>query len=202
MPIDHAFMDLAAKCAPQIHVETLAAVVSVQSAFNPLMVRIADREPAATGSAGEAVAVAVEAIDGGQRVAMGLGGLNEAALRSQGLGLVDAFDECASLGAVAKILGTNGSLGILRFLKAMSVAGDHVTFARRVEEVRGALGPKIRTLVAERARATAVAERPAETQADKSAAFVTARVSPAWDVFGQGRAAGVMVFSKPSKGEK
>lgn len=223
--LDLAFVDLAHRCAPQIQLELLAAVVSVQSEFEPLMIRVAGREAPRSKGVGEAVANAIEHIDQGKAVQLGLSGLEARELGALGIAMNDAFDGCKSLGALASVLqvgavvaakaGVEGAAVeqamVLHLVKVTTVAGDQFTFARRVKEARQALAPTIAALAAQfskrrPARAPELLAATSELAAPKlkpvataAAETVTPRVAPAWDVYASGRGAGVLVFSKQAK---
>ncbi len=171
MPLDPAFVAVAQRCAPTVPADLLAAVVSIQSNFSPLMVRVDARMMPAAASAGEAVSIAIEHIDQSARVQLGFAGLEETTLRGVGLGLVDAFDGCQNLRALGQILegdapgpATNGPANpdaervmLQRLIKTGAVTGDPRTYVARVEGARTALAPTVQSLVAETAKRRATA---------------------------------------------
>ena len=104
-----AFLDLAQRCAPQVHVEILAAVASVESVesgLNPYAVRINSDHPlkAQPTTKAEAIEVAAALVSEGKDVDLGLGGVNVSDLRRLGLSLTEAFDSCRSLNATGHLL--------------------------------------------------------------------------------------------------
>ncbi|KQT62244.1 MULTISPECIES: lytic transglycosylase domain-containing protein [unclassified Aureimonas] len=104
MPI--AFADIAQSCAPLIQIEILAAVVGVESGFDPLAIRIntdAPR-PERPQSKAEAIEIATTLVAEGQSVDLGLGGVSSYDLPSLGLSLADLFDPCLNLKATGTLL--------------------------------------------------------------------------------------------------
>ncbi|WP_434714216.1 transglycosylase SLT domain-containing protein (plasmid) [Rhizobium sp. YTUHZ045] len=101
-----AFIDIAQACAPMVEVETLAAVVSVESGFQPLAIRINSGPPLVDrpASKAEAIEVATSLMADRQDIQVGLGGLGIEALQKLDLSLADAFDPCLSLKATATFL--------------------------------------------------------------------------------------------------
>lgn len=100
------FTQLAASCAPAVHVDTLAAVARAESGFNTLAIHLnggGAAEPAATredaiGRATELIVVQRRSVD------LGLMQVNSANLTALGLSIADAFDPCRSLAAGAHLL--------------------------------------------------------------------------------------------------
>lgn len=100
------FAHLAAVCAPQVAVPTLAAVAAAESAFDPNAVHEngpgAARHAPATPDA--AAALAARIIARGGSVDLGLMQINSANLARLGLNVREAFDPCRSLAAGARVL--------------------------------------------------------------------------------------------------
>ncbi|SCB61594.1 type IV secretion system protein VirB1 [Rhizobium aethiopicum] len=90
-----------------VEVETLAGVVSLESRFQPLSIRINSGPPlpAQPTSKAEAVEVATSLIADHQDIQLGLSGLGIEALQKLKLSLADAFDPCLNLKATASLLG-------------------------------------------------------------------------------------------------
>ncbi|QKK27076.1 lytic transglycosylase domain-containing protein [Rhizobium hidalgonense] len=101
-----AFVNIAQVCAPMVEVETLAGVVSLESRFQPLFIRINSGPPlpAQPASKAEAIEVATSLIADHQDVQIGLGSLGTEALRKLKLSVADAFDACLNLKATATLL--------------------------------------------------------------------------------------------------
>lgn len=100
------FDSLAAKCAPSIHPQTLAAVVKQESAFNPLAIGVngPKARPVKARNQAHAIALASELIAAGASVDLGLGQINSANLRWLGLTVSTVFDPCKNLAAAARVL--------------------------------------------------------------------------------------------------
>ncbi|MBP7703746.1 MAG: lytic transglycosylase domain-containing protein [Caulobacter sp.] len=101
------FLTLAAACAPTIPVATLAPLIQVESAFNPLAINV-NGEPRVTvraRSRAEAAATARRLIAQGRSVDLGLGQINNANLAWLRLTVEEAFDPCRNLTAAARVLG-------------------------------------------------------------------------------------------------
>jgi type IV secretion system protein VirB1 len=101
-----AFLKIAAACAPQVAPETLRAVASVESGFDPLAINV-------NGSLGElhavtrpqALRLARLLVDEQHRsVDLGLMQINAGNLQELGLTAEDALDPCQSLGAAGRLL--------------------------------------------------------------------------------------------------
>lgn len=103
-----ATMDIAAlaqQCAPGVHPTTMAALVHVESTFNPFAIGVVrgrlERQPS---NKAEAVATA-QALEGaGYNFSLGIGQVNRYNLSRYGLDYQTAFEPCANLNAAARIL--------------------------------------------------------------------------------------------------
>lgn len=102
------FDDVAARCAPGVHPQTLAAVVSHESGFDPLAIGVKGSK-VEVRSLEEAVASATRLIAEGKSVDLGLGQINANNLRWLGLSVREVFDPCINLAAAARILTENYS---------------------------------------------------------------------------------------------
>ncbi len=107
MPL--GFMMLAQACAPQVDVQTIAAIVKTESNFNPLVIGINGQEKLARQplTENEAVSTARWLIDNGYNIDMGLGQINSTNLKRVGLTVEEVFDPCKNIGAAAQILKSN-----------------------------------------------------------------------------------------------
>ncbi|WP_430541692.1 lytic transglycosylase domain-containing protein [Xanthomonas euvesicatoria] len=103
------FTELAARCAPQVHPQTLAAVVGHESGFNPLAIGVngvpTTRVRAQTAE--EAIRLSEQLIAQGRNIDMGLGQINSANLKWLGLSVRQVFDPCTNLTAAARVLVGN-----------------------------------------------------------------------------------------------
>jgi type IV secretion system protein VirB1 len=105
------FMALAQQCAPDVHPQTMAAIVRTESGFNPLALGINHKGESAPirqpKTKDEAVAAAKRLIGAGYNIDLGLGQINLTNLSALGLTVEDAFDPCKNLTASATILTNN-----------------------------------------------------------------------------------------------
>lgn len=99
------FFVLAQQCAPDVHPKTMAAVVRVESGFNPYAIGVVggrlERQPV---NKAEAIATAKALEDAGYNFSVGVGQVNRFNLAKYGLDYEKAFDACQSLRAGAQIL--------------------------------------------------------------------------------------------------
>lgn len=99
------FAFLAATCAPAIHVQTAAALVQVESAFNPWAIGVVGgallRQPR---SRGEALATARALHAAGWDFSIGLGQINVRNFQRLGLTLETALEPCINLSAMQAVL--------------------------------------------------------------------------------------------------
>ncbi|NEJ73389.1 transglycosylase SLT domain-containing protein [Rhizobium phaseoli] len=100
------FIDVAQNCAPMVQVETLAGIVSLESRFQPLAIRINSGPPLAAQptSKAEAIEVAASLIANHQDIQIGLGGIRTEELQKLKLSVSGAFDPCLNLKATATLL--------------------------------------------------------------------------------------------------
>jgi len=100
------FVTLAQQCAPSVDPHTMAAIVRVESGFNPLAIGVVNarlaRQPQ---NLPEAVATARSLDKQGYRYSVGLAQIERANVTASGLPLETAFDPCTNLAMGAKILG-------------------------------------------------------------------------------------------------
>ena len=100
-----AFVALVMACAPQVHADTARALVSVESAFNPWAIGVVggvlDRQPRYRV---EAVATARALHAAGWNFSLGLGQINLQNLPRLGLTIDTAFEPCANLAAMQRVL--------------------------------------------------------------------------------------------------
>jgi len=99
------FMDLAQQCAPTVSPQTMAAIVHVESSYNPFAIGVVGghlvRQPA---NLEEAIAT-VKALDaGGWNFSLGVAQVNKYNLPLYKVGYEQAFDACTNLRIGSKIL--------------------------------------------------------------------------------------------------
>jgi type IV secretion system protein VirB1 len=99
------FLSLAAACAPQVHADTVRAIVAVESSFNPYAIGVVAgslrRQPA---SLPEALATARALKKDGWNFSVGLAQINVGNFDRLSLSLERAFEPCANLGALQAVL--------------------------------------------------------------------------------------------------
>ena len=99
------FAALALACAPQVHLSTAQALVSVESAFNPWAIGVVGgalhRQPS---NRVEALATAHQLLSDGRNFSVGLGQINMGNFRRLGLTTSSAFDPCQNLAAMQSVL--------------------------------------------------------------------------------------------------
>lgn len=99
------FAALALACSPQVHLTTAYALVSVESAFNPLAIGVVgdslQRQPRHRA---EALATAQALQAAGRNFSMGLGQINLGNFQRLGLSLESAFEPCSNLAAMQTVL--------------------------------------------------------------------------------------------------
>lgn len=99
------FIDLAQQCAPNIHVQTMHAVVATESSFNPFAIGVVGgrlvRQPR---SLSEAVATAEQLQRLGYNFSVGYAQVNRYNLAKYGLTVRTAFNGCQNLRAGGQIL--------------------------------------------------------------------------------------------------
>jgi len=100
------FMELAAQCAPQVHVTTLASVVLHESGANPYAVGVNGgvKLPRQPRNKAEAIATAEWLKANGYNFDGGLGQVNVRNLEWLGMSISDLFDPCANLRGAAIVL--------------------------------------------------------------------------------------------------
>ena len=212
------FVDLAHMCAPDIAVETLAAIVSLESGFHPFAIRINSGAPLARqpGSKAEAIEVASGLLADRQDIQLGLGGIRPDDFPALDLALADAFEPCLNLQATATLL--NGYYQVaLRAGKRSETADRFMlqSFYGRGDASLGALAQYDEQAMREARRFSkrltslaigsgAVGD---DARSDVSAAHENdaapfeeqVATPPPWDVFATGRATSVFVFRNDQK---
>ena len=100
------FLALAMACAPQVHADTVRAIVAVESSFNPYAIGVVRgalvRQPR---SRTEALATTKALQAGGWNYSVGLGQINAGNFERLGLTAESAFEPCTNLAALQSVLG-------------------------------------------------------------------------------------------------
>lgn len=223
MPV--AFLDLAQNCAPQIATETIAAVVSIESVFQPFAIRINTDRPLAEQpkTRAEAIETATILISEGHDIDLGLGGINSGNLGRLGMSVSDTFDFCLNIKASAALLEGYYQIALqggattaqaeavmLRsyFGNGDASVGEMVGYDKKVLAERERLSSQLDNIeiVEAQPQALPARERAGESSAvaadsrpaEKSQQRSQASV-PRWDVYNLGRQSSVLVFSNEQK---
>lgn len=114
--VEPKFLELIARCAPTVHSETMAALISAESRGHqfaiadagPVKLPWAERKKLVRSYFMDSLEAAVlktkTLIENGHTVSLGFTQLNDRNLPSLGLSIEDAFDACKNIGAGGKIL--------------------------------------------------------------------------------------------------
>ncbi|TKV70707.1 transglycosylase SLT domain-containing protein [Rhizobium sp. AU243] len=208
-----AFVDIAQSCAPMVQLETLAAVVSLESRFLPFNIRINSGMPlsAQPVSKAEAIEVATSLIADHQDIQIGLGGIGVEELRKLNLSVSDAFDPCQNLKATATLLDGYYRLA-LRFgadpARAETVmlqswygrddpsVGEMVRYDEQVRNEVRRLSPKLASLTIGGPAGPIATEEQAQNQLAQPVLKQVAQTeeTASWDVFRSRRLSSVLVF--------
>ena len=193
--------NLAAVCAPAVAPQTLAAVVEVESGFEPLAIGVNGRPPTRLlfGVKADAVTKAERLIADGASVDLGLSQINSKNLAGLGLSVSDAFDPCLNLRAGAQLLAAN-------YEQAARSAGDEQVALRTALSLyntgrfdRGFQNGYV-AKVTRAARRLATVSTDMTERAAKPAP--TANAAQTWDVFAQPQTwASGFVFNSQTPGE-
>jgi type IV secretion system protein VirB1 len=215
------FVDIAQTCAPMVEIETLAGVVSLESRFQPIAIRINSRAPLATQptSKAEAIEVATSLIADHQDIQVGLGGIGIEELRKLKLSVTDAFDPCLNLKATATVLNGYYRLALREgadTAQAENVmlqsyygrddpsVGAMVKYDEQVHDEIKRLSAKLSSLII---AGSDDQPNPAEQPQDQVAQSLLKKRSQteetaSWDVFNARRRSSVLVFPAQSIGAK
>jgi Transglycosylase SLT domain len=102
-----AFIALAERCAPGVPINELTAIVRQASGFQPLVISTVEgRKPITVQatSKSEAIGLATEMTIAGQRVRIGLAGVDARDLDRLKVSLADAFEPCANTKIAARLM--------------------------------------------------------------------------------------------------
>lgn len=213
-----AFVELAQNCAPEVAIETLAGVVSLESRFEPYGIRIGAEKPPGKqpASKAEAIALASSLITEGKDVRLGLGGIGADELGKLKLSVADAFDPCLNLQATATLLdgyyllAVRAGAGLPQAERVMlqSYYGRNdpttrsmVAYDLRVKKEVERLSAKLSTLTI----GQGTDEQPDPIKTVESAATSDVESDPrpgesenvaSWDVFHTSRRSSVLIFQK------
>ena len=190
------FTQLAHTCAPQVAVETLAAVARTESGFDALAIH--DNTSGRSyrpATQAEAAALANRLVTvQGHSVDLGLMQINSANLPRLSLAPAEAFDPCRSLGAAQHVLtgsyiapalagGEQASLdqALSRYNTGHSTRGIANGYVQRVRGSAEIVVPALQVRGTAKRADAAVPEKQDEQTVAQAAA-------PQWDIYGQARA--------------
>ncbi|MFG1298026.1 type IV secretion system protein VirB1 [Xanthobacter sp. V13C-7B] len=175
----------------------LAAVVSIESGFNALAIRVNSnlplkRQPA---SKAEAIQIASEYLAAGEQLSLGLGGISAATATHRGLGLSDLFEPCANLRLTGTLLteylrakqggaGKGFSVAFARYFgEGDAEPGFQAGYDKQALEAMAELKPRLRELSL---TATVSPSAPTRSGSEARRAVVARPDGPApfWDVYG------------------
>lgn len=191
----------------------LAAVISLESRFEPFAIRINSGPPLASqpASKAEAIALATSLVADHQDIQIGLGGIGMEELRKLNLSLSDAFDPCMNLKATATLLdgyyrfavraGADAAQAENVMLQSYygrddPAVGKMVRYDEQVRQEMVRLSPKLASLSIAEPRDEAPLDEPAGTQEVSAVAksLPQADETASWDVFNFRRRSSVLVF--------
>lgn len=106
--MDGGFLEMAQQCAPMVDSTELAAIVSMESGFNPFHIRINSDKALSDQpkDKAEAIEIATSLRIEGQIFDLGLGGISSQSLDQLGLTIADAFDACKNMAATGQLVAT------------------------------------------------------------------------------------------------
>jgi len=212
------FVDLAQNCAPSIAVADLAAIVQVQSNFNPYVIRMTSGQvlEIQPKSLDEAVATATSLVLKGEDIEMGLAGVTMETLNATGNGIKDAFDTCKNLQMTAKlwtdyqaIASNREEILALVYGRGDLQAGILAGYAKTIDAVSAHLTGKLDSLQLKPSTINnlpvrewtgspiTLADAPNEvTVAKKEEKSPESDTSQPWDVFGQSKTRANVFFQE------
>ncbi|WP_081621882.1 transglycosylase SLT domain-containing protein [Ancylobacter sp. FA202] len=211
-----AFLAVAETCAPMVDPAALAAIVRLESSFNPLAIRVHSdavlKGQPATKQA--AVAAANDLLAKRAEFSLGLGGLSVEIGRKYGLSLEEMFDPCRNLAVTGELLagylrasakagagdGAFGAAFARYFGQGEEEAGYLAGYDQRALSAMAELRPLLPELPLTIGSHSVAAEKAATEEArpapgKRSAAPLPS--APPWDVYGNtsGSRSHVLIFT-------
>lgn len=98
------FNELATKCAPEVSVDTMSALVKVESGFNPLAIAIVGGSSYYPRTKADALKTIADIKARHLSFSLGLGQINDKNFDSLGVSAADLLNPCTNLTASSKIL--------------------------------------------------------------------------------------------------
>lgn len=102
----HVFNELAAKCAPNVALDTLAALVKTESSFHPWAIAVVNGASIYPDSLKQAQKLIFDLSAQGQSFSVGLGQVNSQHFKRLGLAGPELLDPCLNLTVSAQILSS------------------------------------------------------------------------------------------------
>ncbi len=191
----------------------LAAVVSLESHFEPLAIRINSGPPLASQptSKEQAIEIAASLLADRQDIQIGLGGMGKEELRRLKLSISEAFDPCLNLKATATLLGDYYRLAVRAGADGAQAetimlqsyygrddpsVGKMINYDVQVRQEMSRLSPNLASVTIGEPGQKPRIEEPAGTQEASSATRFLPQTDEiaSWDVFNTQRGYAVLVF--------
>ena len=99
-----SFDDLAGRCAPNVSLDTLKALIKTESSFNPYAIAVVKGSVKQPSTLSEALLTVNKLNKAGKSYSVGLGQINVSNFKRLGKTAEDLFDPCENLKATQKIL--------------------------------------------------------------------------------------------------
>ena len=99
-----SFDDLAGRCAPNVSLDTLKALIKTESSFNPYAIAVVKGSVKQPSTLSEALLTVNKLDKAGKNYSVGLGQINVSNFKRLGKTAEDLFDPCENLKATQKIL--------------------------------------------------------------------------------------------------
>lgn len=185
-----AFAAMIERCVPTAaYIQPLTAIVKQASAFEPLLITIAQRKPVPIQASdrSEAIELASEALSSGQATRTGLDQLDAKDMREAGLTVTTTFDACKHIAGLSRLFEAR-----LRTAEAKQPNHDQAIASVIASFTAAATASKPPTKPAASATITAPPGADAGTM-DTSAGPSTA---PRWDVYRAGIGESALVYKR------
>ncbi|WP_050631523.1 type IV secretion protein [Bradyrhizobium viridifuturi] len=186
-----AFAAMIERCVPTAaYIQPLTAIVKQASAFEPLLITIAQRKrvPIQASDRSEAIELATEALSSGQATRTGLAQLDARDMREAGLTVTTTFDACKHIAGLSRLFEA-------RLRAAETTKTNHDQAIASV--IASFTGPAIATskLPEKPPASTAISSLPSADAGtmDTSAGPNTA---PRWDVYRAGIGESALVYKR------
>lgn len=172
-------LTLAGQCAPDVHPETISAIVRTESGGNPLLLHVngGSQPSPAPQTKEEVVSLASRFIAEGKSVDLGLMQINSNNLGWLGMSLEETLDPCKNLAAGARILQENYLRAMKKFDQEQPALHAALSAYNTGSQTAGLKNGYVRKVLD-----NSTYQVPALTAAPKSKPQI--EPAPEWDVFG------------------